>query len=395
MSKKLLTTNYSLLTGQSGFTLIELLIVAAIMVTLTIVGVTASGRYRASQGIKLTLREISAAANDTKKRSISQEGGYAWGIRFINTTSSQIYRVFQGTNFGTGTTTNTYPLSTSGIEFSNPYASSTIDLAFAARTGKLSAKQIISIISGGGDTFMGDVITNALGNITTRFESGIIGYWHFDEGTATSTYDASGQGNAGTAVNSPTWASGSSCKAGGCLSFAGASSQYVTIGDPSAGVLDFGSAGDFSIAGWFKRASGISGTETLVSKRDAAVATNAGYEIGLRSTGNLYARIADGTTSILTTDDGASKADGSWHLFAVIFDRDGNVTRYIDGVAYGSADGESSANTINNDIAFKIGSRTSGVSETDNPFTGPIDEVRIYNRALTAAEVLSMYNDLR
>ncbi|MEK7542876.1 MAG: LamG domain-containing protein [Patescibacteria group bacterium] len=365
------------------------------MVTLTIVGVIATGRYQGSQGIKNTLKEISSAINNTRKRSVAQESGYAWGMRFVNTTSSQRYEIFRGASYALGTVQNTYPLSIRGMKFSNPFTSSTIDFAFAARTGTLSAKQAVSIVTGAGDFFMGDIVANTLGNIVTRFENGIVGYWHFDEGVATTTYDASGQGNNGTATNSPTWLSGSNCKAGGCLSFVGGSSQYVTIGDPTGGELDFGSATDFSIAGWFKRASGISGIEIIVSKRDGVASTNAGYEIGLRSTGNLYARIADGTTEVLTADDGISEADGSWHFFAVTFDRDGNVTRYVDGSAYGATIAESSVNSINNSISFKIGSRTNGISETDSPITGSIDEVRIYNRTLTAAEVLSIYNDLK
>ena len=179
------------------------------------------------------------------------------------------------------------------------------------------------------------------------------------------------------------------------MSFVGGSSQYVAIGDPAGGELDFGNSTDFSIAGWFKRASGISGTEVIVSKRDSATSTNAGYEIGLRSTGNLYAIVADGTTEVLTANDGASEADGSWHFFTVVFDRDGNITRYIDGSAYGATIAENSANSINNNISFKIGSRTNGASEADSPITGSVDEIHVYSRALSATEILNQYNDLR
>ena len=72
----------------------------------------------------------------------------------------------------------------------------------------------------------------------TTWDSGltnnIVGYWPLDEGSGTTTNDFSGKGNTGTLVagHLPTWTS-TGCKFGSCLSFAEASSQYVTLASSS------------------------------------------------------------------------------------------------------------------------------------------------------------------
>ncbi|MDO8557464.1 MAG: LamG-like jellyroll fold domain-containing protein [Candidatus Jorgensenbacteria bacterium] len=365
-----------------GFTLIELLIVIGLMVILTVAGVAVMGRFGGSQNIKLTLRELSAAINDAKNRSIAQESGLAWGVHFINTTSSQIYDVFQGTSFSAGTTTNTYALSTRNVRFSNPYTSSTLDLAFAARTGALSSKKIVSIVTGAADAFMGDVIVNTRGSVTTRFESGMVGYWHFDEGTATTTYDASGQGNNGTATNSPTWASGSSCKAGGCLSFDGVSSYVSALTNSGAGANDAK-----TICAWVKRNTGVGG---------GIVSTRINYG-GIDNTANgyIFTVTSDGNFWYSHTGHGDAKStsaiDTSWHNICAVIGVNATTPKlYLDGT-----EETLSANTLAQANTETVGGYTAIGAQSTDYFSGSIDEVRIYKRALTAAEVLSMYNDLK
>lgn len=42
----------------------------------------------------------------------------------------------------------------------------------------------------------------------TRRRRGIVGYWNFDETSGTTAADSSGNNNAGTLVNSPSWIAG-------------------------------------------------------------------------------------------------------------------------------------------------------------------------------------------
>jgi hypothetical protein len=89
--------------------------------------------------------------------------------------------------------------------------------------------------------------------------------------------------------------------------------------------------------------------------------------------------------------------DGSWHHFAVVFTTDTTVAAnntvdiYIDGVLnqgsltqFGNPYG-----TGTNGVDFS--GRYGGTEPTD----GLLDEIRIYNRALTAVEVTALYNQSR
>lgn len=85
-----------------------------------------------------------------------------------------------------------------------------------------------------------------------------------------------------------------------------------------------------------------------------------------------------------TQDSGVAIADGKWHHIAVTFNSP-TLLMYLDGILVATKTA-SSVNTVLN--YGKIGTWTN----TDY-ITGSIGECRIYNRVLTAAEILKMYND--
>ena len=193
---------------RAGFTLIELLLVVAISAVAMTTGFLYLGGYRSVQNLKLTANEMLSAIKNTQSLSKSQQNGKKWGIRFMNPTSSvstgPTYSVFSGTSYLTGTVSRTYPLGRN-ISFTNPSASSTLDVIFNALTGYAPQNQVISLVSYRGDGIVNDIIMNTLGQITSKFDTGLVGYWHFDEATSTPAYDASGYGNTGILTNSPTW----------------------------------------------------------------------------------------------------------------------------------------------------------------------------------------------
>jgi hypothetical protein len=76
-----------------------------------------------------------------------------------------------------------------------------------------------------------------------------------------------------------------------------------------------------------------------------------------------------------------------WHYVAVTFQRNGNAIFYLDGNQVGSVDISSEMGDISNDRPLLIGE-----SETySNQFKGDIDEVKIYNRTLSANEIWAEY----
>ncbi|MEK7066481.1 MAG: LamG-like jellyroll fold domain-containing protein, partial [Patescibacteria group bacterium] len=67
----------------------------------------------------------------------------------------------------------------------------------------------------------------------------------------------------------------------------------------------------------------------------------------------------------------------------------GNALFYIDGILDATRDISSQNGSLNNSIVARIGMYSSGNTW---PFNGLIDEVRVYNRALSASEVKVLYN---
>lgn len=80
--------------------------------------------------------------------------------------------------------------------------------------------------------------------------------------------------------------------------------------------------------------------------------------------------------------------DGDWHFIAVTFDG-AQIKCYVEGVHRVTADAQGSI--TGGDESLFIGNIGTGITPASNWFYGIIDEVRIYNRALTAEEIFNNY----
>lgn len=158
---------------------------------------------------------------------------------------------------------------------------------------------------------------------------------------------------------------------------------------------------DFTIGSFIR-------TTTLPSSGHASVvggfrpgSTNTGWYIGVSGGGYLLAEIRAYTSASLcasslnthtTNDDGVKLTDGKWHYITVVFKRNGNITRYVDGALTGTATNISDLNgcTVKNPIEYspKIGNQDNG---NDWNYTGYIDELTIFQQALTMGEVQRLY----
>ena len=112
------------------------------------------------------------------------------------------------------------------------------------------------------------------------------------------------------------------------------------------------------------------------------------------SSGTFGAIAQDGTDKVISSNDGKAVNDGNWHHVVAVYNKTTNLlTRYVDGLPTGKQDSITSINSVSNDETLDIGiSRTTGVRNTD-PFNGQIDEVKIFNYALTPLQVKTEYND--
>ncbi|MEW6617210.1 MAG: LamG-like jellyroll fold domain-containing protein [Patescibacteria group bacterium] len=377
-------SKFKIQNSKSAFTLIELIVVVAISAVISVGGFFTIYKYQAAQNIKLALGEIVAVARNTQEMSVTQKNGKQWGIRFSNSVADgQLFRTWSGSSFASSSPNQTYKLR-SGVNFGNPATGKDIDVIFSAISGEVSQNQIITLLAGSSGSTVGDVVVNTLGKVTTRREEGLVGYWHFDEGTSTLAYDNSGYGNNGTLYNTPTWQGSINCKAGGCLDFNG-TNQYTRVSSNTT--LDLAGVG--TVAAWIKIPSSWSGSlyPNVVSK-----GANAGWDTDGWS---LYA-FGPASNAI-----GVGFRNGGTTLNVAFTNSLKDQWIHIVGVWNGSMVYIYQNGVLKNSTGQAINPPSTSSPVTiarDNGgqyFDGLIDEVRIYNRALTATEILQMYNDIK
>ncbi len=224
------------------------------------------------------------------------------------------------------------------------------------------------------------------GMIDNEIKNGLVGRWGFDEGTGTVTYDESGNGNTGTLTNSPAWQATSTCKMSYCLSFSGG--NWVVVQDPSSGVLD--PTSQYTLSAWIRYAT-TTGYGFIISKSSGG--SGGGYEL-FRNTGSGAIRFSSCDVSgncgggyfDITTPLGYN--DGGWHQVVATVATGSTANIYVDGTLVKQS-GTVTQNNVQNSYNLFIGARG---QSGGNGFNGFIDDVRIYNRALSASEIKLFYN---
>ena len=198
-------------------------------------------------------------------------------------------------------------------------------------------------------------------------DENLVGYWAFDDGSGSVAVDGSGNGNDGTLVNmeEADWVDGVSGK---CLSFDG-SNEYVSI--PNVILTNI-----WTLSMWFNIDT-IDSYDMLYSGTD-----NTDIQLFFHATSKHL------TTSVENTerDTGwdVSAHYGEWHHVVWTHNNSNNTIVYIDGeVVLNTTD----ATYTKSDDNVCIGATLAGSFTID----GKIDEVRIYNRALTPSEVKALF----
>ena len=212
---------------------------------------------------------------------------------------------------------------------------------------------------------------------TPGLSRGLVGHWTFDDIDGTTVPDNSGNGNDGTMVNSPQQINGVT---GAALDFDESNPDYIEIGDQSA--LDI--TDDISISAWIR---GVVNQDTIFSKY------NFGAQVGymLLNVGADYVfRInGDGGPSVRVT--GPPYNDGNWHHIVAVKEGNELLRIYMNGR-------EASDQYENQDAGQPIVAPT-GITahigrRSDNSgyiYNGDLDDVRVYNRALSPSEIEMLY----
>ncbi|MFH0780169.1 MAG: LamG-like jellyroll fold domain-containing protein [Parcubacteria group bacterium] len=219
----------------------------------------------------------------------------------------------------------------------------------------------------------------------------MISWWPSD-GNALDIWDS----NHGTLMNGAAFAPGKVAQA---FSFDGVN-DYVKVPDSSS--LNFGVGSGFSIDAWIKTRK--QDFQSIIDKREAPGNQNTrGYHLYLYK-GLLGFQMADAsapsptcsnnplTSSCTNWVSQSQLADGQWHHVAVTVLR-GSITGgtlYVDGMPVLIFDPTVRIKSLANKADLLIAKHQ--FSTSANYFSGNIDEIEIFNRAITAAHVQSIYN---
>ena len=166
----------------------------------------------------------------------------------------------------------------------------------------------------------------------------------------------------------------------GVFTFDG-SNDYIDIGTISGSNPLMCAGGPISMCAWFYDISGSGGSYPYIMLKGGESGASAGYGLILASNGQIQVMGASGVWSGTAT---GVFNDDEWNYVVGMMDASGNMRIYLNGVLYPNSALNNTANpgTNSGDLRF-------GYEYNFGGYAGPLS---IYNRALTAAEVLQNYH---
>lgn len=193
----------------------------------------------------------------------------------------------------------------------------------------------------------------------------LLGWWKLDEGSGAVALDSSGKGNDGT-LQQAQWTQG---KAGSALSFSGGS--YLAV--PDSPSLRAGSDG-MTVALWLN-------TDDVANSDERIVARGNLWDLKMNSS---YPQLTMQGVGYAAMNDALQLAQ--WHHIAFTWDG-ATVKAYLDGAPEALGTNTFSTGKIAADtLGLVVGRTINGTS----PCTCRVDELRIYARALSAAEIAAL-----
>lgn len=213
--------------------------------------------------------------------------------------------------------------------------------------------------------------------------SGLVACWKFDENGGTTAADSSGYGHHGTLQNGPTWTTG---KSGAALNFDGVDDMVVT-----SGVTDV--TNNFTLSFW--------ALPTASHEIDAESTSSTGGTSGQRyafwpqwyDSGHAGAGVSVGTNGVSVYEHASNYMPATlvypttitnWTHITVVYENK-QPKLYLNGTLVRT--GLTSSMDYVHLNPYYIGGQVYGY------YAGRLDEVRVYNRALSASEVSTLASD--
>ncbi len=207
--------------------------------------------------------------------------------------------------------------------------------------------------------------------------AGPIAHYKLDDGEGVIAVDSSGNGLDGILIGDPLWSAG---VLGGALDFDGVD-DYVDCGNDT--LFDFTDA--FSLSVWINWRTPIGDWQTVVAKGDDAWRLARGGSTQTMDFGFT----AGGDRGWQAARTASDVPLGEWHHVTATYDTTDGAKIYLDGVLEGT-NTDTDGITVGSYPVF-IGDNS---QQTGRLWDGLIDDVRIYDRVLSAAEISELSGNI-
>ncbi len=215
----------------------------------------------------------------------------------------------------------------------------------------------------------------------TDITTGLVGWWKLDETSGTSATDSSGSNNTGTLANGPVWTKQGTIA--GTLKFDGVDDKVEVPNATSLGIT-----GAMTLSAWVKLDTNTTAQAIISRNFDAS---NRGYSLQVHSVdSHMYFYVSGDCSAEVGIGSGSPVQTGQWIHWTAVYEPGVAVRLYKNGTLLSFNTTSIPASLCNNAKAVGIGQRVTG-STAPWPVSGHIDDARIYNRALSAADVKALY----
>jgi prepilin-type N-terminal cleavage/methylation domain-containing protein len=233
----------------------------------------------------------------------------------------------------------------------------------------------------------GDVISGDGGTLASVYEKGsklglepldygdptLVGLWTFDEGTGSTAYDYSGNNATGSWSGTPAYGTG---KIGPGAAFCDGSTNTVNVTSTSSMATSI-----FTIASWINSTNTTQTNVDVAAKPSSGSSSGANFRLWISSAGSESIFVGNGS-SFQQLPASKTVLDGTWHFMTATADGS-KLTFYVDGIM--------ATTTPQTIFSATTGSPVQLCGGPSFRYAGYLDDVRFYNRALSAAQIAALY----
>jgi hypothetical protein len=221
-------------------------------------------------------------------------------------------------------------------------------------------------------------------SLSSNLQQGLVGYWPF----CGNANDESGNGNHGF-VYGAVLTEDRLGNASAAYAFNGVNS-FISVADNANGSLDV-QAGEFSISCWTKVDSEQFDLHGLVAK-ELGGNSSGDYSLTIPSNGKAQLAVGVGSGIFGAVQQSASAiVDGSWKHVLAVYRNGSDMKIYINGQLDQGDNNLSTALPNSNTPLDLIFGMATNYSNANYYLNGCLDDIAIWNRALTAEEALALY----